>query len=69
MSSALGQDQAGARTMARRPFLTSFSALASEFRLAGSKGKESRKPDCGQALFGQHSSQFRSETHEVDVPA
>lgn len=50
------------RTMARRPFLTSFSALASELRLAGSKGKESRKPDCRQAPLGQESSQPRFRT-------
>ena len=39
---------AGGRTMARRPFFSSLTWLTSEFRLAGSKGKESRKPDCTQ---------------------
>lgn len=32
--------------MARRPFLTSFSWLAGESNFAGSKGYQSRKPDC-----------------------
>ena len=34
------------RTMARRPFLTSFSWLAGESSFAGSNGYQSRKPDC-----------------------
>ena len=33
-------------TMARRPFLTSFSWLAGESSFAGSNGYQSRKPDC-----------------------
>jgi hypothetical protein len=32
--------------MARRPFLISFSALASESSFAGSKGNQSKSPDC-----------------------
>lgn len=36
-------------TMARRPFLTSLTAMSDEFMPAGSKGKELIRPDCAAA--------------------
>jgi hypothetical protein len=36
-------------TIARRPFFTSFKVVLDDFMLRGSKGKEFKNPDCGDA--------------------